>query len=75
MIDDDLFLDLAILSSSLVTILGIAYFVSIFWVFTDAQKRGINALLASGLVALLGWPLSLIGWLFVRPQKKKYQLR
>jgi hypothetical protein len=54
----------------LLLILGLVLFIlSLIWVYQDAEKRGKPGLLVVLLVALLNWPISLLLWLVIRPDK------
>lgn len=37
------------------------------WVYQDASKRGKPPLLVALLVLLVGWPISLLVWIALRP--------
>lgn len=70
---EELFWDLTIVSAIAAIVAGIVYIISIVWSYNDAKKRGVNGLIVALLVAFLAWPLSLIGWFILRPNKKEYQ--
>lgn len=70
--EEEFFWDLTITSAIVAIVIGIIYLISIVWSYNDAKKRGVNGLIVALLVAFVAWPLSLIGWLFLRPSKKEY---
>ena len=70
---EELFWDLTLVSAIVAIVLGIIYIISIVWSYKDAKKRGVNGLIVALLVAFVAWPLSLIGWLVLRPKHKEYQ--
>jgi hypothetical protein len=43
---------------------------SLGWVYRDAKARGKPGFAAALLVAVAGWPLSLLAWYVFRPEKK-----
>ena len=43
---------------------------SLYWTYKDAKARDKQPLLVVALVALLNWPVSLLLWLVIRPNKK-----
>ncbi len=45
------------------------YIWSLFFVYRDAEARGVMPLLPVVLVALAAFPLSFIAWLLLRPAK------
>jgi hypothetical protein len=45
----------------------VLYGLSLAWVYRDANSRGMRGWLVLLLVAFLGWPLSLIFWIALRP--------
>lgn len=63
------------LEFGLVTILFIIvagtalYIWSLVWAYKDAEKRGSNGVLVCLLVALVAWPLGIVVWLLVRPDR------
>ena len=48
----------------------VPYVWSIVWAYRDAERRGKEGVWVAVLVALLAWPLGLIVWLLVRPQRE-----
>jgi hypothetical protein len=40
---------------------------SLFWVYTDAERRGKSGCLVVLLVLLSSWPISLLLWIVSRP--------
>jgi hypothetical protein len=53
-----------------VLVVGLAaYIVSIGWAYRDAERRGKEGLLAALLVAIAAWPVGLIVWVFMRPER------
>ena len=53
-------------------LLAVAGFIaSVIWVSRDARKRGKSGLLGGLFAILAGWPVSLIFWLWLRPQTTK----
>ncbi|MFP4091155.1 MAG: hypothetical protein ACLFUB_04825 [Cyclobacteriaceae bacterium] len=71
--NEDFFWDLTLVSAIGAIIIGIIYIISIVWSYNDAKKRGVNGFIVALLVAFVAWPLSFIGWLIIRPNKKEYQ--
>ena len=45
----------------------VVFLVSINWVARDAVKRGKNGYLAGFMAAVVLWPVSLLLWLWLRP--------
>ena len=46
---------------------------SLIWVYRDAKKRGLNgtiSLLVTALVGFTAWPLTVIGWVILRPKEQ-----
>jgi uncharacterized membrane-anchored protein len=70
---EELFWDLTIVSLIGAIVLGIVYLISIVWSYNDAKKIGVNGLIVALLVAFVAWPLSLIGWFILRPDKNKQE--
>lgn len=48
----------------------VAVLASALWAYADAERRGKPGCLAALLVVLLTWPVGLIVWLLIRPEKK-----
>jgi hypothetical protein len=45
------------------------YVYSIIWSYGDAEQRGKSGCLVALLVALLSWPLGLLVWVVLRPDR------
>lgn len=45
------------------------YIWSLVWAYKDAERRGSNGVLVCLLVALVAWPLGVVVWLLVRPER------
>lgn len=46
---------------------------SLIWVYRDAKKRGLSgvaSLLVTALVGFTAWPLTVIGWIILRPNDR-----
>ena len=44
---------------------------SLIWVYNDAKKRGLSqviSLLITALVGFTAWPLTVVGWIILRPK-------
>lgn len=50
-------------------VMFLLYLYSIFWAYGDAQDRGKPGCLVALVVALLSWPLGLILWVVLRPER------
>ena len=50
----------------------IAFIWSVFWAYSDAEKRGKSGCLVALLVLLVTWPVGLIIWVLIRPEDKYY---
>lgn len=44
---------------------------SLVWVFLDAEARGKPGCLVALLVFFLSWPISLLVWIVVRPERRR----
>lgn len=59
-------------------ILGIVLLVfiawSVIWSYQDARRRGKSPWLVALMVLLMVWPVGLIIWLLLRPQKTEQQV-
>lgn len=59
-------------------ILGIVLLVfiawSVIWSYQDARRRGKSPWLVALMVLLMVWPVGLIIWLLLRPQKMEQQV-
>lgn len=58
-----------------VTVIGglavlVLFLWSLYWTYKDAKSRGKEPLLVVALVALMNWPISLLLWLVIIPNKK-----
>ena len=51
-------------------VFGVLYILSIIWAYRDAERRGKEGILVALLVALVAWPLSLLIWVVVRPDRQ-----
>ena len=61
---------IGILAGSLIgLVVLIIYIASIIWAYSDGRARGKSGCLVALLVALLSWPISLLVWLALRPEK------
>lgn len=49
------------------------WFASLVWGASDARSRGKSAILAILFVGLANWPLSILFWLWLRPQRAVHQ--
>lgn len=49
----------------------VLYFWSFIWAYKDAENRGKNGWAVALLMVLVFWPLSLLFWVVVRPEKIK----
>lgn len=49
-------------------LIAIIYVASIVWVYNDAKKRGMSGVIVALLVAFIGWPISLLVYLVLRPK-------
>lgn len=57
----------------LAVIAGLLWIGSMIWVYRDARSRGINGLMSLLITALVGftvWPLTILGWVFLRPKEQ-----
>ena len=59
-------------------LLGIAAVVwigSMIWVYRDARERGLGgiaSLLVTALVGFTAWPLTVLGWVILRPKERAH---
>jgi len=44
-----------------------SFFASLAWIYRDAELRGKPGGLVAFLAALLGWPITLLVWIALRP--------
>ena len=49
----------------------IIYIGSVVWSYFDGEARGKSGCLVALLVALLSWPISLLVWIVLRPEKRR----
>lgn len=56
---------LVVLPVTIAVVIG--FFVSIAWMYGDAQARGKSGCLAL-LFCVMGWPISILWWLWLRPE-------
>ncbi|PVY42187.1 hypothetical protein [Pontibacter virosus] len=47
---------------------------SVIWSYRDARRRGKSPWLVALMVLLMVWPVGLIIWLMLRPQKTEQQV-
>ncbi len=66
--DESLFQDISITLLIVLLLVGVIYVASVVYVYNDARKRGMNGLLVAALVAFIGWPVSLLVYLLLRPK-------
>ncbi|GGG15934.1 hypothetical protein [Pontibacter amylolyticus] len=57
---------------SIVLLVFIAW--SVIWSYQDARRRGKSPWLVALMVLLMVWPVGLIIWLLLRPQKTEQQV-
>ena len=53
----------------LALVLPVLYVWSLVWAYKDAERRGSSGPLVVLMAAIAAWPLSLIIWVFVRPDR------
>lgn len=51
--------------------LGIVWLLSGFWVARDARSRGKPGWLVGLLALFVGWPISLLVWIALRPERPR----
>jgi hypothetical protein len=56
-----------LVNTIILVVLIVAYSVSACWVYGDAKRRGKDPFLACLLLTFVGWPLSFLWWLWLRP--------
>lgn len=57
----------------LLGVAAILWIGSLIWVYRDAKKRGLSgtmSLLVTALVGFTAWPLTVVGWVILRPNQK-----
>lgn len=55
-------------------VLLVFIFWSVIWSYQDARRRGKSPWLVALMVLLMVWPVGLILWLLLRPQKTEQQV-
>ncbi|SIT77381.1 hypothetical protein [Pontibacter indicus] len=55
-------------------VLLVFIFWSVIWSYQDARRRGKSPWLVALMVLLMVWPVGLIIWLLLRPQKTEQQV-
>ena len=50
-----------------------AFLWSIVWILRDSEQRGKSGILAVIFLAVSGWPLSVLWWLWLRPPIVKFK--
>lgn len=66
--EEPLFQGVSIALLIVLLLVGIIYIASIVWVYNDARKRGMNGAIPAILVAFIGWPISLVAYILLRPK-------
>ena len=51
-----------------------AFLWSIVWILRDSEQRGKSGCLALIFLIAVGWPLSILWWLWLRPPMLKFKL-
>ncbi|MDZ4859363.1 MAG: hypothetical protein SGI88_10310 [Candidatus Hydrogenedentes bacterium] len=57
------------ITSTFALIYCVVYIASVIWAFVDAQNRGKSGCLVALLVLILVWPVGLVIWLLIRPER------
>lgn len=66
--DESFYEGLGITALVLGLLVAVIFIASTVWVYKDAKKRGMNGTIVALLVALIGWPLSILVYLVLRPK-------
>jgi hypothetical protein len=45
---------------------------SAVWAYKDADRRGKPPLLVAALIVLIAWPVSLLVWIALRPERRSF---
>lgn len=59
----------------LIGVAAILWIGSMIWVYRDARERGLGSiasLLVTALVGFTAWPLTVLGWVFLRPKERTH---
>lgn len=54
---------------ALIIVVSVVFICTMIWVYTDAHGRGKNPIIALLFLTLITWPLSLLWWLWLRPER------
>ncbi len=52
----------------LAILFGVPFLISLAWVWSDANRRGMPGWLVAVIIGFAMWPLSLVVWLLIRPK-------
>lgn len=59
----------------IIGLVALVFFVwSVVWAFYDARRRGKSPWLVAMMVLFMVWPVGLVLWLMLRPQKAEHQV-
>ena len=51
-------------------LIPVLYVASLVWGYKDAERRGSKGVLVAIMIGVAAWPLSLLVWIFIRPEDK-----
>lgn len=66
--DGALFQDISLMLIFVLVLSAALYIATLIWVYKDAKQRGMNGLIVVLLVAFIGWPISLLVYILLRPK-------
>ena len=59
----------------LIGVAALLWLGSLIWVYRDARDRGLGSIASLVITALVGftaWPLTVLGWVFLRPKERAH---
>ena len=71
--NESLWQDAGIAAIILAVVAGVIWVGSLIWVYRDGKERGLSGLASLLVAALVGftfWPLTILGWVLLRPKQR-----